>query len=772
MSELSKLNFNIENGEKEIYIPEGTTRIESKLFMDNQTVEKVTFPSTLEFFRGSCSFCNCSNLREVIFTEGTREIDLFEFFGCERLEYIYIPASVEKLYFGEPLISSPIQFNYAVNICIDEHNKHYKKIDNSIICTLNNSLVFANSNGELPENIRMIERYSVGVSNSTFLKIPESVLKISNYSVISNTAEDIFISGIVEETEMFPFFHCKNLKSIQAPKTSMKKFFEKTLPFAIAGFFKMKAEDIQIDTSVESEYLRYFKKNYKNLIYKNIVSEAQMTGLGITEDIPKNPQTVADLKKIWSWKTLKDGTLSLTSYKGNEKVVSVPSKIGKNSVTELEDTFFVRHWKEPTAIENARQQITKIILPEGVKKISQAFCGCKSLEEVLLPNSLVEITDSFADTNIKSINLPSKAKKLKGAFSNCQTLSSIKLPNGIKKLEDTFVGCTSLKAIEIPSSVRTLYNTFAGSGIETVHIPEGVEIIDFGSFSNCVNLQNITLPSTLLEIHPYAFELCRSIKTLQIAENNACYLKDGFVYLKDSPLLSPEANEAFTKGRVILWLEHLNYTIPKDIQILTSNFYRGSEIEEVEIPKSITCIDVRAFEECKQLRNAIIPDTIKEIRNSAFYHCESLVDIKIPDSVNVIGNTAFDYCKSLGSVTLGKNVQEIGYACFSRCTKLEYIELPSSLKKIGNKAFDECTSIKRIVIPEGVEEIEDRAFQYMTSLEEIVIPQSVKKMGEDIFLGSSIRKIYCRSVSQPETWKRGWNNSWQATVVWGYIDED
>lgn len=649
---------------------------------------------------------------------------------------------------------------------------YYKNIGNSIIYTLNNSLVFTHSNGELPENIKIIDRYSIGTSNCTSFKIPESVSKISSYSIISDTVRDIFIDGAVEEIEMFPFWHCKNLKTIQAPKTSMNKFFEETLPFAIAGFFKMKEDGIQIDSSVENEYIRYFKRNHKDLIYKQIVSEAQLTELGVIENVPTNPQTVADFKKIWSWKTLKDGTLSLTAYKGNENVVSVPSKIGKNLVTVLDGTFFVRPWKEPTAIESARQQITKIIMPEGIKKINQAFCGCKSLEEVVLPNSLVEITDSFAHTNIKSINLPSKTKKLKDAFSCCQTLSSINLPKGIKKLEGTFVGCTSLKTVEVPSSVKILDNAFAESGIETIHLPEGLEIIDFRSFSGCINLHDISFPSTLLEIHPYAFERCRSIKTLQIAENNACYLKDGFVYLKDSPLLSPEANEAFTKARVILWLEHLNYTIPKDIQILTSNFYRGSEIEEVEIPKSITCIDVRAFEECKQLRNAIIPDTIKEIRNSAFYHCESLVDIKIPDSVNVIGNTAFDYCKSLGSITLGKNVQEIGYACFSRCTKLEYIELPSSLKKIGNKAFDECTSIKRIVIPEGVEEIEDRAFQYMTSLEEIVIPQSVKKMGEDVFLGSSIRKIYCRSVSQPETWKRGWNNSWQATVVWGYIDED
>ena len=415
----------------------------------------------------------------------------------------------------------------------------------------------------------------------------------------------------------------------------------------------------------------------------------------------------------------------------------------------------------------------KIIVPEGIKKINQAFCGCKNLEKVILPNSLVEITDSFAFTSIKNIILPSNTKKLKDAFSCCQTLSSINLPKGIKKLEGTFVGCTSLKTVEVPSSVKILDNAFAESGIETIHLPEGLEIIDFRSFSGCINLHDISFPSTLLEIHPYAFELCRSIKNIQVAENSACYLKDGFVFLKDSPLLSPEANEVYTKGRVILWLEHMNYTIPKDIQILDSNFFRGSEIKEVEIPNSITRINNRAFEECKKLRNVIIPDTVKEICNSAFYHCESLVDIKIPDSVNVLGNTAFYSCKSLESVSLGKNVEEIGYACFSRCTMLEYIKLPSNLKKIGNKVFDECTSIKRIVIPEGVEEIGDGAFQNMTSLEEIIIPQSVKKMGEDIFTGSTIQRICCRSVSEPKTWKRGWNSSWQATtVIWGYIDKE
>ena len=65
MSEFSRLNFNIENMEKEVHIPEGTTKIEHKLFMDNDIIEKVVFPSTLESFHHSGAFWNCKNLKEI-----------------------------------------------------------------------------------------------------------------------------------------------------------------------------------------------------------------------------------------------------------------------------------------------------------------------------------------------------------------------------------------------------------------------------------------------------------------------------------------------------------------------------------------------------------------------------------------------------------------------------------------------------------------------------------------------------------------------------------
>ena len=52
------------------------------------------------------------------------------------------------------------------------------------------------------------------------------------------------------------------------------------------------------------------------------------------------------------------------------------------------------------------------------------------------------------------------------------------------------------------------------SGLRSVTIPESVTSIGVGAFSFCTNLQSVTIPSSVTSIGNYVFERCSNLKNL------------------------------------------------------------------------------------------------------------------------------------------------------------------------------------------------------------------------------------------------------------------
>ena len=68
-------------------------------------------------------------------------------------------------------------------------------------------------------------------------------------------------------------------------------------------------------------------------------------------------------------------------------------------------------------IENdwLRNRLTKIVLPDGLKKIPEgAFKGCKFLREINIPDSVTEIGND--------------------AFQRCSSLKEINIPDGVTEI--------------------------------------------------------------------------------------------------------------------------------------------------------------------------------------------------------------------------------------------------------------------------------------------------------------------------------------------------
>ena len=102
-----------------------------------------------------------------------------------------------------------------------------------------------------------------------------------------------------------------------------------------------------------------------------------------------------------------------------------------------------------------------------------------------------------------------------------------------------------------------------------------------------------------------------------------------------------------------------------------------------------------AFKSCN-LENIEIPSSVTSIGGNAFYECRDLSSIEIPSSVTDIGEYAFAFCSSLKSMEIPSSVTSIGDRVFYGCSSLESIEIPSSVTSIGEQVFGDCWSLSKI----------------------------------------------------------------------------
>ena len=202
--------------------------------------------------------------------------------------------------------------------------------------------------------------------------------------------------------------------------------------------------------------------------------------------------------------------------------------------------------------------ITKLTVGEGIQKISSgAFEGCTSLEHITLPDTLTSIGDgafggtayyndsdnwesgvlyignylikgelgdkytvndgtkliadgAFKGARLSEIMIPASVERIgKQAFDHCRNLSRVTFEAGscLKYIGgNAFNSCHSLFSINLPESEVEIGNgAFDSTGFTSIVLPEGLECIREGTFSDCTNLTEVTIPSTVKVIEEGAF---------------------------------------------------------------------------------------------------------------------------------------------------------------------------------------------------------------------------------------------------------------------------
>ena len=119
-------------------------------------------------------------------------------------------------------------------------------------------------------------------------------------------------------------------------------------------------------------------------------------------------------------------------------------------------------------------------------------------------------------------------------------------------------------------------------------------------------------------------------------------------------------------------------------------------VKKLVLSEGITSIGACAFEFSK-IETLDIPSTVTEIDVSAFEYCDELTTVTGGENVTIISPMAFMGCSELTSFQWSDKLQAVRYYAFKSCKKLNSVELASSVTEIGMEAFKGCVALATVI---------------------------------------------------------------------------
>lgn len=477
-------------------------------------------------------------------------------------------------------------------------------------------------------------------------------------------------------------------------------------------------------------------KKYK--YYTPIDSKYAYSGANTGKDSEGNTYTIFDY-------SLNDkDQATITSYRGNVSVLTIPSTLDGYPVVGIGDMVFKNNSK-----------LYSVMIPDGVVKIGAgAFGNCTNLSSISLSDSLLEMGAH--------------------SFYNCDSLTNIEIPKNLKNTYDAYInefaydyqygpfyGCDGLKNVTFQEGITKIpQGLFANcSGIEKIEIPDTVTLIGDSAFYRCVNLQEILIADTVTSIGRTAFNGCTKLSDVQLPKSleNLGFLAfgdcDSLHSIEIPKQLSSVGVESiwlgggpnYRDGGPFTYCDNLkNVTLEVGTEKVVANLFTWcSGLESIIIPNTVTRINNSAFKNCFNLKSVTIPNSVTAIYENVFENCSSLETIQLPQNLIYIGNCAFAECDGLSSVTIPKTVTKVidnsytGNGVFKGCSNLREVVFEKGRTNIPYVLIKNCYGLESVVIPEGVTEIESCAFENCTKLSRVVLPESLQIIGDSSFKNCS-----------------------------------
>lgn len=396
--------------------------------------------------------------------------------------------------------------------------------------------------------------------------------------------------------------------------------------------FQTKVENIDDDkvSAIQSNMIEIQNQQQQMLEQKladnqKIIEEQQRLIQQILNESTIQRQIFEDYMSTQQHKLAEVITDNRKQMEQNEQLRKELDEINNNTQKQLEEN---KSLKEELAnvistnqkiIEESNEKHDK--LKKTLKETQRELSLLKSSQAIIPEPQIITQVEVVKDADVKDLKSKidandSTLKEMKSKINEITSLENVKYKG------NTSVDTEIISAI-IPKNIKILQaNYYKGCGklkkivFESAH----VTAIPNGFCENCLELEEVVLSPSIIEINTKAFAGCTKLKTFNFG----------------------------------------------NIKIIHTGAFQGCGLETVNL-STVTTIDPFVFKDNSNLKNPIIGASIKTIPKGLFENCSSLDMVNIPITVDFVSQKSFAGCP-LKEVNVRKAMVQRG--AFDPTTKI------------------------------------------------------------------------------------------------------
>ncbi len=677
-----------------VSVPDGISEIGEEAFAGNDNLIKVEIGSNVKSI-GYRAFAECDNLRTITVGDQVEEIGTAAFSNNKELVNVNLGAGVKKI--GTGVFAGSGQLK-EVSVSEDNPYLHYS---NGILYDSEETKVYA-----------LMPAYEKGAYT-----LPSTVKEITGYAFWGNPyLEKVTLGSGLTEVPAYAFSNCQNLKEVEIPLTIRgigAKAFEDcvnlarvTLPDSMANIHATAFDgcpNVEFEAALGTygaEFAAAFKTSEVDEVEYEDVQDSQVIDVNdiseegsgssagtSTADVPAPTPagtSTTDVPASTPGGSETDASENSTSQEpapeenGNEEAAPVPTL---GTVTE---TFTNRTLLGQSSIVSGRAVIfidnRQSTVLSGNTASDSSSAGASSGQIDL--SSLENILSGLGIQTGADEDNPEGTSQASGRIENLLVDNAQKgkdfpkytIVDDTRIASQAFYQDRELTDYEIGEGITEIGEfAFARSGLTSVTIPDGVTRIGYGAFYHCDSLEEVSIPNSVTEIEPYAFD-----KTPWLESNKK---NNAYSIVGDGILIAYSGSESVVN-------------IPNSVkQIAPGVFKEHMGITAVNLPAAVRVIGEEAFMNCRNLKTVNGGKQLEKVKDRAFMNCP-LSQVEIPATVEEIGLGAY-------AISGGTDI-----AVFTG-NELPVLSVEQSARRLANQeyrtyAFD---TIKNVIVPDDVTDL-------------------------------------------------------------------